>query len=108
MIITTILKILSEITIVLLESEILTLFNYSLTILLSVMIMIFLIHLEHNVSVYNKNLLKDKYSHNLAQILQLIVGNIDLYKLNKQETQIEAAFDAAFDGGKLLERIREL
>lgn len=72
------------------------------------MLIIFLIHLEHNMSVFYKNLLKGKYSHNLAQISQLIVSNLDLALLTDQDVQIKAALDAAFKGSDLLERIREL
>ena len=42
------------------------------------MLIILLIHVEYNFSQNQRFELKDKYSHNLGNILQFITGYIDL------------------------------
>lgn len=62
---------------------VLIILNYVPSILFYLMLIILLIHVEYNFSYNHRFILKDKYSHNLGNILQFISGYIDLTSLNK-------------------------
>ena len=54
------------------------LLNYGAAIVTYFLNLILLVHLEYSFSQSHKNQLKDKYSHNLGNILQILYGSIDL------------------------------
>ncbi|MFX0092673.1 MAG: hypothetical protein ACFFBD_13000 [Candidatus Hodarchaeota archaeon] len=91
------------------------LFPYGLgfTIGTSAVITLFFLNFEHNVSLKAKELLKDKYSHNLANILQNVLGNIDLAltsQLSDEEVQtsLNEAKENSIKAKNLIFQIRNL
>ncbi|TFG21623.1 MAG: hypothetical protein EU533_05230, partial [Promethearchaeota archaeon] len=48
------------------------------------LIIVYLIHMEYSISTHHKNRLKDKYSHDLGNILQCIMTANDICNLNPQ------------------------
>jgi hypothetical protein len=70
------------------------------------------VHLEYTLLLTKKNLLKDDYSHKLAQILQAIMGRVEFAKGNVDSEEIESQLNEAMEdcakGSNLLYKIREL
>ncbi|MFX1252557.1 MAG: hypothetical protein ACFFCZ_13205 [Promethearchaeota archaeon] len=91
-----------------LESDLTIIANYAISVSLSIMLIIFLLHLEHSMSVHQKIIIKDTYSHDLAQLLQVIVGNLDLAQINYNDERITEAIQASMQASELLLRIRQL
>ncbi|MFX0152098.1 MAG: hypothetical protein ACFFAJ_15020 [Candidatus Hodarchaeota archaeon] len=54
--------------------------NYSVGIGLTILLMVFLIHLEFSLSYRHRYELKDKYSHNVANIIQMIYSTTELVR----------------------------
>jgi hypothetical protein len=82
------------------------------TITLSVFGIFIYVHLEYTLVLTQKYLLKDNYSHNLAQILQAIMGRVEFAKGNVNSTEVESQLDKVIEdctkGSNLLYKIREL
>lgn len=90
-----------------------TIMNYGLTIVLSSTVIIFFIQLEHQIALKEKFNLKDKFSHNLTQFHQLILGNIELALLsNNKEKDCEKflliAKENSIKSRNLLHEIKKL
>lgn len=62
--------------------------NYNFAIISMIVMIIYLIHLEFTISTREKDDLKDKYSHNLGNILQTVYFSVELLK-DKKEMNIE-------------------
>ncbi|MFX1320540.1 MAG: hypothetical protein ACFFAQ_02740 [Promethearchaeota archaeon] len=84
-------------------------------IISSVLIIIFLIHLEYNISYEHKKDLKDKYSHNLGNILQavdtaqqLIICKIDTSKERDLLEVINILETKMKEGSDIIKEIRKL
>ncbi|MHA2307055.1 MAG: hypothetical protein ACXACU_16875 [Candidatus Hodarchaeales archaeon] len=91
-----------------LQEEFLVILYFGLDIWLVVILTIFLIHLEHSISIQDKFLLKDAYSHDLANKMQKIMGFIDLAVISKELTQCKKAQEVLVEANDLLLQIREL
>jgi signal transduction histidine kinase len=55
----------------------------------SLLLIILLVHLEYTISSRVKNNLKDKYSHDLGNVLQAIRTNCELARLRKMLSEKE-------------------
>jgi hypothetical protein len=91
-----------------LESEFLVILYFGLEIWLAVILVLFLIHLEHSISIQDKFILKDAYSHDLANKMQKIVGYIDLAMRTEDQNQYEEAQRVLHEANELLFEIRKL
>jgi hypothetical protein len=82
------------------------------TISLSVFGVFIFVHLEYTLLLTQKYLLKDDYSHKLAQILQTIMGRVEFAKGNIDSKEVESQLNEAMEdctkGRNLLYKIREL
>lgn len=58
--------------------------NYTIGIINNLLLIILLIHLEYTISYRQQYKLKDKYSHNLGNIMQVIYSSLDLFKMTLQ------------------------
>ncbi len=96
------------------EDVIIIILAYIPVILTTILIIAFMIHLEYNISYEQKKALKDKYSHNLGNILQAIEGahfltkekkNLDNNSILEVENIIEKKFKEA---AEMLKEIRKL
>ncbi|MFX1364597.1 MAG: hypothetical protein ACFFCE_12250 [Promethearchaeota archaeon] len=63
--------------------------NYIIAIVNQFLIIVLLIHLEYTISNSQQNQLKDKYSHNLGNIMQVIYSSADLFKRIIKEENID-------------------
>jgi len=70
------------------------------------------VHLEYTILLTQKYLLKDDYSHKLAQIMQAIMGRVEFAKGNidskEVQSQLNEAMEDCVNGSNLLYKIREL
>jgi len=95
------------------DNPVIILFNYVPNISASLLLIILLVHVEYNSSASQKFELKDKYSHNLGNILQTISSTFELIikeafsetELNKMNKLI---MDKIKEASKLLKEIREI
>ncbi|OLS23123.1 MAG: hypothetical protein HeimC3_26730 [Candidatus Heimdallarchaeota archaeon LC_3] len=88
--------------------ELAVLFNFTMSIWVAIVLMLFLIHLEHNKSMKEKYLLKDRYSHNMAQFIQLAMGNLDLLRETKNMDYFQKLENNLSDTADLLKQIRNI
>lgn len=84
-------------------------------IISSVLIIIFLIHLEYNISYEHKKDLKDKYSHDLGNILQavqtaqqVILSKIDINKERNLLEIITVLEEKMKEGSDIIKEIKKL
>jgi hypothetical protein len=87
--------------------------NYSIGILTHFLLIVFLIHLEYTISIEQQNQLKDKYSHNLGNIMQVIYSSADLYKRivkieNIEKDKLDLIEKKCKEASKLIKEIRNL
>lgn len=76
-------------------------------------LIILLLHLEYTISSRKKFELKDKYSHNLGNILQAISSAYELYSSKLEKAKGSAELDNMLkskitEASKLIKDIREL
>ncbi|MFX1237626.1 MAG: hypothetical protein ACFE8P_07880, partial [Promethearchaeota archaeon] len=94
------------------NDDILIILNYAPPFIAMLTILIFLIHIEYNNNKILKNKLKDKYSHELGNILQVISGAADVIKLdgivNQRDLEIyELMKKKCKDAGIIIKNIRK-
>jgi hypothetical protein len=88
--------------------------NYIPSISFLIILVILLIHLEYNFTNNQKFELKDKYSHNLGNILQYMTGYVDIISQNehsedKESKELRNLFNLkSKEATKLIREIREL
>lgn len=87
--------------------------NYFLAIGLMVFILTFFIHLENDISSNQKIELKDKYSHNIGNILQVIYSAVELMELKGDKNKevldlIKLTKKKSLEASNLLYHIRKL
>ncbi len=87
--------------------------NYFFVIGLMVFILEFFIHLEHDISSNKKNELKDKYSHNVGNILQAICNAVEIIELNKNldeenSEMVKLIKKKVFEASDVIDDIRNL
>ena len=79
-----------------------------------IILVILLIHVEYNFSNNQRFELKDKYSHNLGNILQYITGYSDILSQNdksedKESSELQSLFkQKCKEASGLLREIRDL
>lgn len=79
----------------------------------TLLLIILLVHLEYTISSREKYKLKDKYSHNLGNIMQAITSAYELYSLKiegvKESTELDNLLKSKItEAAKLIKDIREL
>ena len=87
--------------------------NYLPTIIGTILTVILYVHLEYTTSTRQKNDLKDKYSHNLGNIMQIITSATDVSEMHyKQEKDIlpnlQLIKEKTEEAAKLIKQIRKL
>lgn len=88
--------------------EIPVLFQFIMQIWLAVILILFLIHLEHSILEKEQFLLKDRYSHDMAQYIQLAMGNLELIKETDDPKLFRKLQQNLKDTSELLQQIREI
>ncbi|MFX1500025.1 MAG: hypothetical protein ACFFDH_03570 [Promethearchaeota archaeon] len=87
--------------------------NYIIGIVNHFILIVLLIHLEYNISNSQQNQLKDKYSHNLGNIMQVIYSSADLFKRiikgeNIKNDNLDLIERKCKEASKLINEIRNL
>jgi hypothetical protein len=82
-------------------------------IVTTLLLIILLVHLEYSISNREKFDLKDKYSHELGNIMQAIFTTFDLIKTKrepkKEVAELEALLETKLnDASNLIKEIRKL
>lgn len=95
------------------NNEFVIILNYIPSIATTILIVIFLIHIEYNNSTFLKNKLKDQYSHDLGNILQVLLSTTDLLKLKEaveedERDYIDLLKKKCKEASKLISEIRKL
>ena len=86
--------------------------HYASNITISIFAVFIFVHLEYNRLSIQKYLMKDKYSHAVAQILQILVGRLETVLTNKDTSEakvlIEGAIEDCLKVGDQLSTIRKI
>ncbi len=94
------------------ENTTVIILNYSISIVSLILLINLLIHLEYGITFSQKYDLKDKYSHNLGNVIQAISGAAFLINNNLDEKQILELKDIiqlkTKEASDLINEIREL
>lgn len=95
------------------EETLLIVLYYVPSISSTVLLIILLVHLEYTISSREKYGLKDKYSHNLGNIIQAIKSSSELIKLSanltsQEKSNLELINQKCKESVKLIKEIREL
>lgn len=95
------------------SDEFIIFLNYIPPISATFMIIIFLIHIDYSNSTILKNKLKDQYSHDLGNILQVVLGIGDLLKLKEaveesERENLNLLKMKSKEASKLINEIRKL
>jgi hypothetical protein len=90
------------------DSEFFSLLYFGVSNWISVILIIFLVHLEHSISLRDTFFLKDKYSHDLANRMQKIVGFLDLAVMSNEVSNCQDALQEVLTANELLLEIRKL
>ena len=87
--------------------------NYFIGIIINIIILIYSIHLEYDISKIQKYNLRDKYSHDLGNLVQVIYSaailtNVD-EDLNKEKTEnLELIQKKCEEAAKLIKDIKKI
>ncbi|MFW9940461.1 MAG: hypothetical protein ACFFFT_05430 [Candidatus Thorarchaeota archaeon] len=86
---------------------------YTSVIIMTILLMSFIIHLEYTISNKQQNQLKDKYSHNLGNIMQVIYSSADLFKRitnleNIDKDKLELIERKCKEASELIKEIRKI
>lgn len=86
---------------------------YTSIIIMTILLISFIIHLEYTISSKQQNQLKDKYSHNLGNILQVIYSSSDLFKRiskidDKNKEKLDLIEKKCKEASELIKEIRKL
>lgn len=90
------------------DIEIFVILYFGFDIWISVILILYLVHLEQAISLQGKFIVKDAYSHDLANTLQKATGFIDIAIKTQKEEDYEKAQDHIMSAKDLLQRIRKL
>jgi hypothetical protein len=95
------------------EDPFLIMLYYVPAITSTILLIILLVHLEYTISSREKFELKDKYSHNLGNIMQAISSAYELFSSNIESVKESAELDNLLkskitEAAKLIKDIREL
>ena len=72
------------------NEPVLVILNYIFPMATTILLIVFLVHLEYNISNSKKFQLKDKYSHEMGNILQVIQSSIDLISQKNDKNNIDS------------------
>ncbi len=77
---------------------------------ITILIAILTIHLEHSLSYYHKFQLKDRYSHDLGNIMQIILNTVETqtFSTNEEPVNVQLIKKKCTEAGNLIKEIREL
>jgi len=95
------------------NDPIIIMLNYLPTIFGTILLIVLYVHLEYTVSNRQKEDLRDKYSHNLGNILQSVMSSIDLLEMNNNQkkdikSNIELAKERTKEAAEVIRKIRNL
>ncbi len=95
------------------NDPIIIMLNYLPTIFGTILLIVLYVHLEYTVSNRQKEDLRDKYSHNLGNILQSVMSSIDLLEMNHNQkkdikSNIELAKERTKEAAEVIRKIRNL
>ena len=95
------------------NDPIIIMLNYLPTIFGTILLIVLYVHLEYTVSNRQKEDLRDKYSHNLGNILQSVMSSIDLLEMNHNKkkdikSNIELAKERTKEAAEVIRKIRNL
>ena len=96
------------------NNPLLVILNYIFPLATTVILIVFLVHLEYGISNNQKFQLKDKYSHEIGNILQIIQSSTDIisqkkYKMNVDlEEVVDLVKTKCKEASTLLREIRAL
>ena len=90
------------------DIEILVVLYFGFDIWVSVILILYLVHLEQAISLQDKFILKDAYSHDLANALQKVTGFIDIALTTQEEEDFDKAQEHILKAKELLQQIRKL
>ena len=85
-------------------------YSYLLTNVISILMIIFFIHLEHNISVKKSAILKDHYSHDLGNIVQIILGQVEVISIYDENPSdgMQVIKDKCYEAAEHIKNIRKL
>lgn len=77
---------------------------------ITILIAILTIHLEHSLSYHHKFQLKDRYSHDLGNIMQIILNTVEAqaYSTSEELLSVQIIKKKCTEAGDLIKEIREL
>jgi hypothetical protein len=95
------------------ENTLIIILYYVPTISSSILFIILLVHLEYTLSTHQKRDLKDKFSHNLGNIVQVIIAASELIEKNtnlkeQEKINLDLIQTKSRESAKLIKEIREL
>ncbi|MFX1495984.1 MAG: hypothetical protein ACFFBH_00515 [Promethearchaeota archaeon] len=95
------------------EEPLIIILYYIPSLGITLLLIVLLVHIEYSISSRHKNDLKDKYSHDLGNIMQAISSAYELYSLKLENIKGSAELDNMLkskitEAGKLIKDIREL
>lgn len=87
--------------------------NYSAGILLTILFIVLFIHLERGIAKRDKFQLKDKYSHSIGNILQVIMSAASVFEMSGNLDSLERPYlnliqEKCHEAGELIKEIRTL
>ena len=87
--------------------------NYTIGIFTHFLFVVFFIHFEYTISNEQQNQLKDKYSHNLGNIMQVIYSSAELFKRhfkleNSDKDKLDLIETKCKEAAKLINEIRNI
>lgn len=87
--------------------------NYLPTLVGTILLVVLFVHLEYSTSTRQKNELKDKYSHNLGNIMQIIVSATDISEMHYKQGRdilpnLQIIKEKTKEAAKLIKEIRKL
>ena len=86
---------------------------YTSIIIMTILVIIFIIHLEYSITSKQGYQLKDKYSHNLGNIMQVIYSSADLFKSivhldSNEKDKLDLIEKKCKEASKLINEIRNI
>ena len=90
------------------SNDLLILINFSAGVVLTFLLLVFMIQLEHDHNQYLMLKFKDNYSHDLGNNLQKIYSSLELIELSNDNKPLEAAKKIVTESAELIEEIRDL
>ncbi len=91
------------------SDALLIILNYGVGIALSLVIVILMIHFEHSVTTFQKDYLKDTFTHDLGNILQIISSATEMLEVpDDSREKSELILKKSNEASKLINKIKNL